>query len=542
MAGVARAATINVASPLTLATAQAAYDLAAPSGDTIVFPLNATSTWSSPLMISKAVSIVGNGTTLVQGSILNTGFFYLSGITSSSLMRITGFTFNLIDFTPSRLGIAMNPASVALTNLRIDHNTFRFGYTQINCYGAKGVIDHNYFYNSLKAIDFAAGTTAQATASWVSMAAGTGDALFIEDNHFIDDASYPASYEQEKIGTENGGKLVVRYNDFDSDNISALMAGNTSTTIHTHGNAPGGVPANQAYWEQGYGARRGQSVVEIYHNTMHGKRIDFMAILRGSANLVWSNSLSETAGGGDNSRFYLREEESTDSWSPSRTTWPAEDQVHNSFFWDNTFQGNAQTIANFVTGDIAAFIQENRDFFLHAPQSSGGKESFTGANGASGGYPTDGVLYPTLGTMTFSAAGANAYYPYTPYTYPYPSVTSNPTISAVANQTTAPDTSTGPIAFTVGDPVDPASSLTVGVTSSNHTLADDADCVLGGSGSSRTVTITPNAGQTGSTTIKLIVTNLSLLTATNTFTLTVGSPAPVVVGNGKLKGNRGRLK
>src|SRR5262249_46552612 len=48
--------------------------------------------------------------------------------------------------------------------------------------------------------------------------------------------------------------------------------------------------------------------------------------------------------------------------------------------------------------------------------------------------------------------------------------------------------------------------------------------VLGGSGSNRTVTITPVSGQTGSATITLTVTDGGGLTATSSFTVTVNPP------------------
>lgn len=538
--GAVRAATINVASPPTLANAQTAYN-AASTGDTIVFPLNGASTWGAGLAIGKAVTIVGNGTTLTAGATLNTGFLYGTGFTSSSLTRITGFNFNLVNFNAAGAGVVF--ANITNSNLRIDHNSFSYGYESLQVGGCKGVVDHNSFTNCLKAIGFTAGSVAQANASWVSMDAGTSDALFIEDNSFVYNASYPGTYVQESIGTENGGKLVVRYNTWNSTALPLSIG--TIIPVITHGSAAGGV-AN-GYWQQGTGARRGQSVVEIYNNTVTGARVDFLCQLRGSANLVHDNTLDTTA---FNPRVLVYEEEQYESsnWNPLRTAWPAEDQVHNSFFWNNTLRLNGVANGSYfeVAASSTAYIQLNRDYFLHAPQSSGGKESFTGANGASSTYPTDGVLYPTLGTMTFSAVGANAYYPYTPYTYPYPSVGSNPSISSIANQTIAVDASTGPLAFTVGDPVDAPGSLTVSVTSSNHTLADDADCVLGGSDASRTVNITPNTGQSGTTTIRLIVTNSALLTATNTFTLTVtasGSDGTTVIGKpgSKAKG-RGKLK
>ena len=55
----------------------------------------------------------------------------------------------------------------------------------------------------------------------------------------------------------------------------------------------------------------------------------------------------------------------------------------------------------------------------------------------------------------------------------------------------------GPIAFTVDDDESAAGSLTVSGTSSNQTLVPNASIAFGGSGASRTVTVTPAAGQAG---------------------------------------------
>ena len=398
------------------ANAQLAYNAAA-AGDTIIFP-GGSCTWTQGLTISKPLTLDGNGTILSTTNIMATGMFYITGMTSSVPMRVTGFTFYFTtNWTTEGNGVNIY-SSVSLGNLRVDHNIFNYGYQAMQVAGSKGVIDHNYFYNTCKAISFTAGAAWQADASWASMAAGTGDALFIEDNHFIDNASYPATYGQEKIGTFNGGKLVVRYNEFDFDHIPIL---NNCETVQTHGSAPGGVAGG--YWQIGTGARRGQSVVEIYNNNQHGYRIAFMCTLRGGANLVHHNTNTDTWGPA--ARIYLREEESTSSWTPSRTNWPSEDQVHNTFIWSNTFNGVIQATPDIAIGDLATDIQQDRDYFLHAPEATGGKETFTGANGASSSFPTDGITYPTKGTMVFTPVGPNAYYGYQPYTYPHPLTSTN---------------------------------------------------------------------------------------------------------------------
>ncbi len=95
-----------------------------------------------------------------------------------------------------------------------------------------------------------------------------------------------------------------------------------------------------------------------------------------------------------------------------------------------------------------------------------------------------------------------------------------PTISAIANQSTAQDTPTGAIAFTVGDAETAAGSLTISGASSNTTLAPVSGIAFGGSGANRTVTITPAAGGSGSSTITITVDDGTDNTSTG-FTLTV---------------------
>ncbi|MCI0536805.1 MAG: choice-of-anchor D domain-containing protein, partial [Verrucomicrobiales bacterium] len=72
-----------------------------------------------------------------------------------------------------------------------------------------------------------------------------------------------------------------------------------------------------------------------------------------------------------------------------------------------------------------------------------------------------------------------------------------PTISDLADQTINEDAATSALAVTVGDAETPAGSLTLSASSSNTALVPDANIVLGGTGASRTVSITPVANQNG---------------------------------------------
>jgi hypothetical protein len=50
-----------------------------------------------------------------------------------------------------------------------------------------------------------------------------------------------------------------------------------------------------------------------------------------------------------------------------RTTWPGEEQINNSYFWNNTINGSAyQSIRPWNSND-GKFIQVNRDYWFAAP-------------------------------------------------------------------------------------------------------------------------------------------------------------------------------
>ncbi len=109
-----------------------------------------------------------------------------------------------------------------------------------------------------------------------------------------------------------------------------------------------------------------------------------------------------------------------------------------------------------------------------------------------------------------------------------------PTITDVLNQpASANGVAVGPLSFTVGDAETAPAALTVVSASSNLTLVPlSGVTVTSGVGGLRIVTVLPVAGQSGTATITLTVTDAGGLSATDTFTVTVVPPVvpPVVPG------------
>jgi subtilisin-like proprotein convertase family protein len=98
-----------------------------------------------------------------------------------------------------------------------------------------------------------------------------------------------------------------------------------------------------------------------------------------------------------------------------------------------------------------------------------------------------------------------------------------PTISVISNQTTLAGISAGPFPIYISDPgIDP-STLTITATSSNPTLVPDQNVFIFNNGLIQSLTIIPVAGQSGSSTITITVSN-SVNSTNTSFLLTVNPP------------------
>ena len=390
------------------------------AGDTINVPAG-SATWNNTLTVTKAVSIVGAGssaTIITRGSadaiainppsdipIRVSGIGFTTGSESGSFIVITGSG-------GWHIANPADPPLFASTKIRIDHNSFTNGEKAIFVSRRIwGLIDHNSFTNGYTPI-FVVGndswdwTTALCSAfvgsDRVGMPAGTAQALFIEDNIFTVDNSAQRTTRDAIIYIQEGAPVVIRYNTFTSIKTSMNFM---TFLLNDHGN-------QEYYNHNANGTFRGQMLLEFYNNNATCYRCDQFIGRRGGSALIWGNTFTRTNVAGSN-YIQLTEEEDwqTVFFSPLDTVWPAEDQIFNTFIWNNTCGGASCAI---TLGDSSdnPFIQNNRDYFMHAPQASGGHEYFTGRCGAAG--------RDSDGTMAFNNSGANAYYPYIPYTYPHP--------------------------------------------------------------------------------------------------------------------------
>ncbi len=114
----------------------------------------------------------------------------------------------------------------------------------------------------------------------------------------------------------------------------------------------------------------------------------------------------------------------------------------------------------------------------------------------------------------------------TTFTVTVTEVNDVPTLSSVEDQRLPAGGSTGELVFTVDDVETAADSLTVTATSSNADLVpnDPSHLVLGGTGSTRTLSVIPVASASGTTLITLWVSDGSDAAST-TFTVDVARPA-----------------
>lgn len=516
----------------------------ADAGDTITVTGNAT--WDSGIStITKAVNLIGSGTPIITRGTSYTGALVrIKPSSGNPAIRISGFRFesgkNVAADRISILATGGNNGSGGLTNIRIDSNYFNKGRRAIFLqYYIEALIDNNTFNNC----DIGVMILGDDHYSWNrEIVPGTVHANFIENNTFIADEANRDVNLNQMIYHQSGGRSVTRYNTFD---LSAVTGSGGASFYDSHGNQGDTLP---------FSTFRGQPLVEIYNNYFKGHTAlsfgHWIIDIRGGSSLIYNNDFYTTSSGTPYPIMLWEEEAWTSggpfTTKPYDTTWPAEDQIFNSFFWNNrTFFNGASSptaltdIALRDTTTESVFIQKDRDYFMHTPQETGGKATLTNS-----GSP----YYMRTNSMSFSGIGANAYASYTPYNCPHPLAGSGSCdISAVGKSGYNVTATTNPL------PTMPAPAMTysLSVTSSYGTVTSSPSGINCGSTctynyeADTSVTLTPAANSgytfagwsgacTGSGSCVVTMTDNRSVTATFTENKTYYDLTASKTGNGRI--------
>jgi sugar lactone lactonase YvrE len=148
---------------------------------------------------------------------------------------------------------------------------------------------------------------------------------------------------------------------------------------------------------------------------------------------------------------------------------------------------------------------------------------------------TDGVLdYETKNsyTVTVRSTDSGGLSVDRTFSIAVTNVNEPPTVTPIGDQVMDHDTVLA-VPFIIGDPETAAGALALGVVSSNQALLPNANLVVSGTGANLTLTLTPAAGQVGSTTVILQVSDGTNVTS-QSFVLTVNpdNAAPVISASG----------
>jgi len=383
-----------------------AYDSCDGVDDTLYIAAD-TSVWEDSLYISKAIVLIGEDT----GGVLiktdkNADFAFGAALVrivlvSDISVRITGISFQsdaTVDATSiSLMNVEGSSTGIYnLTGIRIDNCKFVRGSRTLKIIGRfSGVIDHNLFINNKTSVYLQGDNSA----SWNrSIIAGTSNATFIEDNKFSFDENYIGSTQENIIYHQSGSISVSRYNTIDCTWPGWHMQ------YDSHGNFGG---ASNTWFT------RGQPLIEMYCNNWSAYSCSRFPGIRGGSCIIFNNDFTMTDGVLSELVQFTEEEAWTSGgpWCPDdcpiKSTWPAYDQVNNTFVWGNTYNGSIDSSIGWSQIAVdTVFFHKNRDYYLHKPEFIGGQEYWTTVPGDT--------------TMYFDADSSNKYWPYFAYTYPHP--------------------------------------------------------------------------------------------------------------------------
>jgi hypothetical protein len=399
-----------------------AYASCAATGDTLAIPAG-SATWTTPLTISKDVTVQGAGTnlTIITANFTDStkALFYIeadAGMRSAdALARITAIQ---MDCNSMVNGVMVyNNSGTPITQVRIDHNYIRnaagtsAGRSIYIIGSVYGVADHNVIR------EFASsGVSAEGKDSlqWANLPIeiGTSKNFYFEDNDLGISTGSPTFF-----AGGHGGRYAARYNVLRNGSSGSIFP-----VFDMHGNQPSDITA--------------MMVCEIYGNDVDlgswgGRVFD----QRGGTLLAFDNKITWGANGAD---FKIREEY-LDSNYPIGNAYVM--HVRDSYYWGNRENNTLMTSPTVVNDEAenAYDLTQNTDFWIHNASYNGTTQigvfagsalpgagtagdgawitaqsvaSLAGLVGVSPSTPLSGTFYKRVGGSWVSN--------YTPYTYPHP--------------------------------------------------------------------------------------------------------------------------
>jgi hypothetical protein len=384
----------------------------ATDGDTITLP-SGTFAWTTGVTISKGITLQGvaGATQITRAAGYSNALITIAGMPADLPVRVTGIRFNSpVGQNGDLYSIyVLGPygGALGLTQLRIDHCYFYGGMrTLFFRYRVNGVVDHNTFHDCAYITEH----FGDDDYAWIRAGTpqfGTSDSIFFEDNSIVLDSTL--TYFDVQSDQNTGGKLVWRYNTFDL----TAYTGTFGSIIGEHG--------NQAYWLGSNDWLRGGIMCEFYNNTVRWGSAFRIIWFRGGRNIVANNAFY----GNLNGALVAFDEEEGINVLPLRSSWPAEDQVNNTFIWNNTVNGSPQDPATIYCWQSGSqpYIQLGRDYWLVPPSSN------TVTN-----YPQPGL--PSL--PGYPSPYSSPVTSWMPYTYPHPLTGSGPGPTPTPTATPSP--------------------------------------------------------------------------------------------------------
>lgn len=417
-----------------IASASAGHTINVVAGD-------GAAAWATPVLVTKAVKIIGPGKTNLTITWSGASAFNINTIDD---WRISGFKFSTAS---SQTAIVISNGS----GWRLDDNDYTnsqsnsglFANIDVTVSGdnAYGLIDNNTLYNARILMSNSSLSSAAVNMLWDDvLGLGTANAVYIENNTFDDDGTFTKN----DVDSNRGSKYVYRYN----NNANGIMAHGLLT---------------------GY---RASKTWEVYNNAFNSKSIKtWQAIyFRGGTGVIFRNDFTSVIPYNGEIEFDLERKTTCPNDYPDCTDnttrigacdgdhewdgnlgsgdtagYPCRDQIGRGqdasnwvdyttrpvpaqallpvYIWNNTKSGNAVTSV-YVPAVDTYHIVTNQDYYITGA-------SFNGTSGVGSGLLADAPATCTLGVgywgtdtgILYTCTQANpaiwtAYYQ--PYTCPHP--------------------------------------------------------------------------------------------------------------------------